>query len=171
MPTGRLLSAFPAFAPFGRDPEEYIGIAESLPDLSKLVLSAGGEIGLDSLLQLLGMLLLVLGVFGAFAWAVKRWKLLPQLRGGQSHLQILEVRSLGQRNSLFVVEYRGRRLLIGSGNNGPRLLSALPDDGPHETSKGKGEDSEIDVVLETNTKGSGASFLSELNHHIGREGV
>ena len=81
------------------------------------------------------------------------------------------VRSLGQRNSLFVVEYRGRRLLIGSGNNGPRLLSALPDDGPHETSKGKEEDSEIDVVLETNAKGSGASFLSELNHHIGREGV
>ena len=170
MPTGRLLSAFPAFAPLGRDPGEYIGIAESLPDLSKLVLSAGGEIGLDSLLQLLGMLLLVLGVFGASAWAVKRWKLLPQLRGGQNHLQILEVRSLGQRNSLFVVEYRGRRLLIGSGNNGPRLLSALPDDGPNATSEGKG-DSETGEVLETNAKGSRASFLSELNHHIGREGV
>ena len=170
MPTGRLLSAFSAFAPLGRDPGEYIGIAESLPDLSKLVLSAGGEIGLNSLLQLLGMLLLVLGVFGAFAWAVKRWKLLPQLRGGQKHLQILEVRSLGQRNSLFVVEYRGRRLLIGSGNSGPRLLSALPDDGPLATSEGK-DDSKIDEVLETNTKGSGASFLSELNNHIGREGV
>ena len=170
MPTGWLLSVFPAFPPLGRDPGEYIGIAESLPDLSKLVLSAGGEIGLDSLLQLLGMLLLVLGVFGASAWAVKRWKLLPQLRGGQNHLQILEVRSLGQRNSLFVVEYQGRRLLIGSGNNGPRLLSALPDDGPNAISEGK-DDSEIGEVLETNAKGSRANFLSELNHHIGRESV
>ena len=95
---------------------------------------------------------------------------LINLRIGQNHLQILEVRSLGQRNSLFVVEYRGRRLLIGSGNNGPRLLSALPDDGPCETSEGK-EDSEICEVLETNAKGSRANFLSELNHHIGRESV
>ena len=82
------------------------------------VLAEGQGIGLESLVQLIGMLLLILGLFAAFAWAVKRWRLLPQLRGGQNRLQILEVRSLGQRNSLMVVGYGGQRFLIGTSKIG-----------------------------------------------------
>ena len=99
MPAWRL-SAVSVIAPalllMGLEAEANSGGVEAASTLGGSVLAAGPGIGLESLVQLMGMLLLVLGLFAAFAWAVKRWRLLPQLRGGQNRLQILEVRSLGQ---------------------------------------------------------------------------
>ncbi len=45
------------------------------------VMVAAQGIGLEAWVRLLGVLLLLLGLFAGFAWAVKRWRLLPQLRG------------------------------------------------------------------------------------------
>ncbi|MBC8244413.1 MAG: FliO/MopB family protein [Verrucomicrobia bacterium] len=134
------------------------------------VLAAGSGLGLESLVQLIGMLLLVLGLFAAFAWAVKRWRLLPQLRGAQNRLQILEVRSLGQRNSLMVVGYEEQRFLIGTSNAGLKLISQLPEE---ENSNGQadGEDAEGPVGEGAEAKEPRAGFLSGMNRHIGKEGA
>ena len=133
-------------------------------------LAEGNGIGLELLVQLIGMLLLVLGLFAAFAWAVKRWRLLPQLRGGQNRLQIHEVRSLGQRNSLMVVGYGKQRFLIGTSSAGLQLLSQLPGE-DHSNSQADGEDAEQTAGKGPETKEPGAGFLSEMNRHIGKEGA
>ena len=57
------------------------GVNEAVSTLGGSVLAAGQGLGLESLVHLVGMLLLVLGLFAAFAWAVNRWRLLPQLSG------------------------------------------------------------------------------------------
>ena len=131
-------------------------------------LAEGNGIGLELLVQLIGMLLLVLGLFAACAWSVKRWKLLPQMRGGQNRLQILESKSLGQRNSIMVVGYGDQRFLIGTNSAGLQLLGELPDE--------KNNLGQADQVADEATskggdvkKGGGESILSEMNRHIGKE--
>lgn len=174
MPAWRLsaVSVFaPAFLLMGLDLQANSGGVEVASVLEGSVLAAGSSLGLESLVQLIGMLLLVLGLFAAFAWAVKRWRLLPQLRGGgQNRLQILEVRSLGQRNSLMVVGYGKQRFLIGTSSAGLQLLSQLPGE-DHSNSQADGEDAEQTADKGPETKEPGAGFLSEMNRHIGKEGA
>ncbi len=172
MPTWRL-SALSVIAPalllMGLEAEANSGGIEAARALGGSVLAEGQGIGLESLVQLIGMLLLILGLFAAFAWAVKRWRLLPQLRGGQNRLQILEVRSLGQRNSLMVVGYGGQRFLIGTSNSGLQLLSQLPEE-ENTHAQVDGGDTEETSGEGGEEKKSGAGFLSEMNRHIGKEG-
>jgi flagellar biosynthetic protein FliO len=114
------------------------------------------------------LLLLILGLFAAFAWAVKRWKLLPQLRGGQNRLQIVEVRSLGKRNSLMVVGYGEQRFLLGASSTGLQLLSDLPME---KTDIGQAREIDCENPGKITVQPeSGGSFLSDLNRHIGKEG-
>ena len=172
MPTWRL-SALSVIAPalllMGLEAEANSGGIEAARALGGSVLAEGQGIGLESLVQLIGMLLLILGLFAAFAWAVKRWRLLPQLRGGQNRLQILEVRSLGQRNSLMVVGYGGQRFLIGTSNSGLQLLSQLPEE-ENTHAQVDGGDTEETADEGGEEKKPGAGFLSEMNRHIGKEG-
>lgn len=144
------------------------GVNEAVSTLGGSVLAAGQGLGLESLVQLVGMLLLVLGLFAAFAWAVKRWRLLPQLRGGQNRLQILEVRSLGQRNSLMVVGYGEQRFLIGTSSSGLQLLSQLPEK-DSSNAQADGESARENASEGPETKETGAGFLSVMNRHIGKE--
>ena len=173
MPAWRLsaVSVFaPAFLLMGLDLEASSGGVEVASVLEGGVLAAGSGLGLESLVQLIGMLFLVLGLFAAFAWAVKRWRLLPQLRGGQNRLQILEVRSLGQRNSLMVVGYGEHRFLIGTSNAGLKLISQLPEE-ENSNSQANAEDAEETGGEGPEAKKPGSSFLSEMNRHIGKEGA
>ena len=59
---------------------------------------------------------------------VKRYNLLPQLRGQGNGLKVLETHSLGFRNSLMVVGYGERRFLLGVNGQGINLVSHLPDE-------------------------------------------
>ena len=173
MPAWRL-SAVSVIAPalllMGLEAEANSGGVEAASTVGGGVLAEGPGIGLESLVQLMGMLLLVLGLFAAFAWAVKRWRLLPQLRGGQNRLQILEVRSLGQRNSLMVVGYGEQRFLIGTSSAGLQLLSQLPEEENSHT-QADGGDAEETADEGHATKEPERGFLSEMNRHIGKEGA
>lgn len=69
---------------------------------------------------------LVLGVLFGGVWLFRN---LPQLlgpKGRTPRLQVLEVRGLGGRHSLFVVGYDGHRFLVGSSPNGLSLIDRLP---------------------------------------------
>jgi len=89
-------------------------ISNALPDMGA------------SLLRVVGALGVVLAIFLAGVWLFKNWQRLALRRGAAPKLNVLEVRSLGQRQALYVVGYEQQRLLIASSSAGVTLLSHLP---------------------------------------------
>lgn len=78
-----------------------------------------------SLLRVLGALALVLGVFLGGAWFVRNGRFSVFGQGRSSRLNVLETRSLGARQAIYVVAYGRERFLIGSTPAGINLLSHL----------------------------------------------
>lgn len=93
-----------------------------------------------SLLRVMGALGLVLGLFLAGVWLFKNWQRLAAPRGRQPQLKILESRSLGARQAVFVVAYERQRFLVATSPAGVNLLSHLPDTeaGPDEPAEKSG---------------------------------
>jgi flagellar biogenesis protein FliO len=79
-----------------------------------------------SLFRLAGAFVLVVGVFLGGAWLFRNWQRVMTPRGMSPKLQILEVKSLGQRHALYVVGYEQQRLLLAASPTGVNLLTALP---------------------------------------------
>lgn len=80
-----------------------------------------------SVLRVLGALILVLAIFFGGVWLFKNsQRALGRSKGG-SQLHVLEVKSLGNRQSVFVVGYGRQRMLIGSSPAGIALVSQLPE--------------------------------------------
>src|SRR5215472_7833393 len=67
-----------------------------------------------SLLRVLGALALVLGLFLGGAWLVRNGRFSAFGQARAHRLNVLETRSLGGRQALFVVAYGQERFLIGS---------------------------------------------------------
>lgn len=80
-----------------------------------------------SVLRVFGALLFVIALFLTGVWSLRRWQTLRPRGAHSPRLQILEARSLGGRQSLFVVGYEQQRLLIGTSPTGVQLLTRLPD--------------------------------------------
>ena len=80
-----------------------------------------------SLIRVMGALALVLGLFLGGAWLFKNWQRLAVARGKQPKLNVLETRSLGARQAVFVVGYEKQRFLVATSPGGVNLLSHLPD--------------------------------------------
>jgi flagellar biogenesis protein FliO len=80
----------------------------------------------SSLLRVAGALGLVIAIFLAGVWLFKNWQRLALRRRAAPKLNVLEVRSLGQRQAIYVVGYEQQRLLIASSSAGVTLLSHLP---------------------------------------------
>ncbi len=74
----------------------------------------------------------VLVLFFVVAWLVKNWQGFAGMRGQPSRLRIHEMRSLGNRQALFVVGYDQQRLLIASSPTGVTLIERLPQAAPGE---------------------------------------
>jgi flagellar biogenesis protein FliO len=80
-----------------------------------------------SLFRVMGALALVLGLFLAGVWLFKNWQRLAIPRSRQPRLNVLETRSLGNRQAVFVVAYDRQRFLVATSAAGVNLLSHLPD--------------------------------------------
>ena len=80
-----------------------------------------------SLLRVTGALALVLGLFLGGVWLFKNWQRLTAQHGRQPKLNILESRSLGARQAVFVVAYEQQRFLVAASPAGVSLLSHLPE--------------------------------------------
>lgn len=78
-----------------------------------------------SLLRVLGALALVLGLFLGGVWLVRSARFRGFARGRAARLNVLETRSLGARQALYVVAYGQERFLIGSTPAGINLVSHL----------------------------------------------
>ena len=80
-----------------------------------------------SVLRVLGALLLVLAVFFGGVWVFRNSSRVLKRSGGGSALNVLEVKSLGNRQALYVVGYGRQRMLIGTSPTGVALVSELPE--------------------------------------------
>jgi flagellar biosynthetic protein FliO len=87
----------------------------------------GGSSITGSVFRMLGSLALVIAVFFGAAWLFKNGIRFRNLPASQRKLQVLEARSLGPRQAVYVVGYENQRLLIGSTAAGLALLTHLPD--------------------------------------------
>jgi flagellar biogenesis protein FliO len=79
-----------------------------------------------SLVRVFGALVVVIGIFLAGVWLFKNWQRLTLRKGASPKLNVLEVRSLGQRQAIYVVGYEQQRMLLASSSAGVTLLSHLP---------------------------------------------
>lgn len=86
-----------------------------------------------SLVRVMGSLALVIGIFLAGAWLFKNWRRLSMPNSKQPKLNIFETRSMGARQSIFVVGYEKQRFLLATSQNGVNLITHLPDAGEEET--------------------------------------
>jgi flagellar biogenesis protein FliO len=89
-------------------------ISSALPDLGA------------SLLRVMGALVVVIALFLAGVWLFRNWQRLARRHGAAPKLAVLEAKSLGQRQSLYIVGYEQQRMLIASSSAGVTLLSHLP---------------------------------------------
>jgi flagellar biogenesis protein FliO len=86
-----------------------------------------------SLLRLVGSFVLVLALFLGGVWCYKNWQRLALQRGRPSKLHVLEIKPLGNRQTLYLVAYDQQRLLVASSPSGVNLLTHLPDSDLSET--------------------------------------
>jgi len=85
-----------------------------------------------SLLRVLGALALVLGIFLAGVWLFRNWQRFAVRRGRAPKLNILESRSLGGRQAIYVVAYEQERFLLSSSPSGVNFLTPLAAAGEGE---------------------------------------
>lgn len=80
-----------------------------------------------SLLRVFGSLALVVGLFLGGVWCFRNWQRLAVYRGRTPKLNVLEVRSLGGRQALYLVGCEQQRFLLASSPAGISLITHLPD--------------------------------------------
>jgi flagellar biogenesis protein FliO len=85
-----------------------------------------------SVLRVLGALILVVSLFLGGVWLFRNWQRLALRKGGVPKLNVLEVKSLGQRQAIYVVGYQQQRMLLASSPAGITLVSHLPAVGEDE---------------------------------------
>jgi flagellar biogenesis protein FliO len=91
-----------------------VSIGSTLPDVGA------------SAFRVVGALLLVMALLVGAAILFKNWQRFGLQAGRQSQLRVIEARSLGARNAIYVVGYQQQRLLLSSSPSGIALLSHLP---------------------------------------------
>ncbi|MFC4348367.1 flagellar biosynthetic protein FliO [Kordiimonas lipolytica] len=82
------------------------------------------------------ILIIMLGLLGLAAWAVKRFGLIPgqpRMTGKKREITVVDSQMLDARNRLVVVNWRGRDYFLGTGQHGITLL-----DGPEGTNTPSG---------------------------------
>lgn len=89
------------------------------------------EVG-ASVVRVLGGLLFVLALFLGGVWLVRNWQRVVVRRGQAPKLHVLEMKSLGNRNAVYVIGYEQQRLLLSSTPTGVTLVSHLPNAEPGE---------------------------------------
>ena len=81
----------------------------------------------SSVIRLLGALIFVVALFLAGAWGLRRWQQVQLKSAPGPRLAIIDVQSLGSRQTLYVVGYERQRFLIGSSAAGLSLVTHLPE--------------------------------------------
>lgn len=97
-------------------------------------LASSGSMG-AAVFRMIGSLAFVVAVFFAGAWIFRNLHRFRAPNAPQRKLHILEARSLGARQAIYVVAFEQQRLLVGSSAQGITLLTHLPDGTPEAQSE------------------------------------
>jgi flagellar biogenesis protein FliO len=79
-----------------------------------------------SFFRVVAALAIVFAVFLGGTWLFRNWQRLTVQRGRTPKLNVLEVKTLGPRHSLYVIGYEQQRFLLSSAPTGVSLLAPLP---------------------------------------------
>jgi flagellar biogenesis protein FliO len=104
----------------------FLLFATARPAFAEASASALPDAG-TSVLRVFGALLIVLSLFFGGVWLFKNSQRFMGRQGGAGKLSVLEVKSLGNRQALYVVGYGRQRMLLGSSPAGVSLVSQLPE--------------------------------------------
>jgi flagellar biogenesis protein FliO len=85
-----------------------------------------------SVFRVCGAFVVVVALFLGGVWLFRNWQRLAVQKNGGAKLNVIEVKSLGQRQALYVVGYQRQRMLLASSPAGVTLLSHLPSAGEAE---------------------------------------
>ena len=85
--------------------------------------------------RMVGSLALVIALFFGAAWIFRNMHRFKAPGANQRKLQVLEGKSLGPRQAVYVVAYEQQRLLIGASAQGLTLLTHLPEGEPQPQSQ------------------------------------
>ncbi len=99
-----------------------------------------------SILRVLGALVLVISLFLGGVWLFRNWQRLAVRKGRAPRLNVLEVKSLGQRQAIYVVGYQQQRILLASSPAGITLLTHLPEEEEAKTAAAAATDSAAPAV-------------------------
>ncbi len=80
----------------------------------------------SSVLRVFGALIVVIAIFFGGVWLFRNSQRFTLRKGAAPRLNVFEVRSLGQRQALYVVGYDQQRMLLASSPAGVTLVSHLP---------------------------------------------
>lgn len=81
---------------------------------------------MPSALRVVGALAMVTALLLGGVWLLRNWQRFGARNAPGSHLNVLEVRHIGQRHALYVVSYGPERLLLSASPAGVSLLCHLP---------------------------------------------
>jgi flagellar biogenesis protein FliO len=85
-----------------------------------------------AILRVCGAFFVVVALFLGGVWLFRNWQRLAMQKSGAAKLNLIEVKSLGQRQAIYVVGYQQQRMLLASSPAGVTLLSHLPSAGEEE---------------------------------------
>lgn len=109
---------------------------------------------LASFLQMIAALVLVVGlILLTYYLSTRLMRKIPALQPGNQHIRVLEVRAMGPRKALILVEVAGEYLLLASSGEHLSLIKQVPIL------------EEIEVVDEPNDR---ASFFAVLKRAVSR---
>ena len=80
-----------------------------------------------AIFRMVGSLAIVIALFFAAAWVFRNMHRFKVPGAATRKLQVLEAKSLGARQAVYVVGYEQQRLLIGATPQGLTLLTHLPN--------------------------------------------
>ena len=80
----------------------------------------------SSVVRLLGAFALVVALMLGGVWLTRNWQRFTGRRTAGRKLNVLDVRMVGNRQSVFVLGYENQRFLVASTPSGMNLLAHLP---------------------------------------------
>jgi flagellar biogenesis protein FliO len=110
-----LIAALASLAVFGAD-------APALKPLTPPSTSFG-----VAFFRMIGSLAFVVAIFFGGAWLFRNMHRFRKTTSPARKLQVLEAKSLGARQAIYVVAFEQQRMLVGSSAQGLTLLTHLPD--------------------------------------------
>ena len=120
LPSLALLFAIPSRA------VEFLPATRPLPSFQP-------QSALGSFLRVGGSVIFVIALFLGAIWLFKNWRRMTVHGGPVENLRVLEVKSLGPRNAVYVIGYQRERLLLSSGPTGVAFVAHLPEADPSES--------------------------------------